>query len=59
LLEIDAPLVEALRHRDPAEFLQRARIQPGYRPLVHTALALAERGETSLDEVMRLSGWSE
>ena len=59
LLEIDEDLIEALRHEGPAGFLARARAQSGYRPLVVSALRLACAGETSLEEAMRLTGWSE
>ena len=59
LLEIDETLIEALRHEGPAGFLAHARAQPGYRPLVVSAIRLAARGETSLEEAMRLTGWSE
>jgi len=59
LLEMDESLADALRRRDYAAFKQHAQAQPGYRPLVHSALALAAEGVTSLDEVIRIGGWLE
>jgi len=56
LLEIDHILADALRRNNPADFEKAARAQTGYRPLVLNALDYARTGNTSLTEVMRLSG---
>jgi MSHA biogenesis protein MshE len=59
LLELNDTLADALRRRDYAEFKNIALEKPDYQPLVFSALALAQRGETSLAEVIRISGWIE
>lgn len=58
-LEIDEPLAEALRREEATAFRPAARSQPWYRSLLKAALDLALAGETSLDEVLRLSGETE
>lgn len=55
LLEITAELMDALRNNDTELFSQRAKLQASYRPLVHCALEYAKQGNTSLEEVMKLS----
>nr|WP_086938844.1 GspE/PulE family protein [Thaumasiovibrio occultus] len=54
LLEIDVPMMDALRGNDAVKFAQLARCSEGYKPLVESAMALAEQGLTTLDEVMLL-----
>ena len=56
LLEINEDMSNALRRDDASEFAQLARAHPGYRPLVLNALDYAIRGQTTLSEVMALSG---
>ncbi len=56
LLEMTEDLGNALRRDDAVEFAQLAREQPGYRPLVANALDFAIRGETTIAEVLALSG---
>lgn len=56
LLVLTDELCTALRNNDTASFTTIAKAQPTYRPLVYTALDIAEQGLTSLDEVIRMSG---
>ena len=56
LLELNENLAGSLRAGDAAEFTQLAHRQPGYRPLVLNALDYAIGGQTSLAEVLALSG---
>lgn len=55
LLEITPELMDALRSGDTELFSQRAILQQGYLPLMHRALEYAVQGNTSLEEVMKLS----
>jgi len=55
LLEIDEAMAEALRHGDSSGFAAAAKNSRDYRPLVASALALAEQGITSLEEVLRVT----
>jgi MSHA biogenesis protein MshE len=59
LLIMEGDLIEALRRNDHQAFEAAARRQAGYQPLVLNALDYAQRGLTTLDEVIRLSGWVE
>ena len=59
LLEFNDEITDALRVKDYAQFKNLALASREYQPLVYSALALAERGETSLAEVIRISGWLE
>jgi MSHA biogenesis protein MshE len=59
MLEMDGALADALRRQDYAEFKNAALAQEGFVPLVESALVLAEQGVTSIDEVIRISGWVE
>ncbi|MGD8594361.1 MAG: GspE/PulE family protein [Gammaproteobacteria bacterium] len=59
LLELNETLADALRRKDYVEFKNIALAQKDYQPLVFSALKLAERGETTLAEVIRISGWIE
>jgi MSHA biogenesis protein MshE len=56
LLQIDAPLADALRRNDSAGFARLACRQAGFRPLAMAALDYARQGITSMDEVLRVSG---
>jgi len=56
LLEIDGAMVDALRKQDATLFSKMALAQPGFKPLVHSALSHALNGETTLDEVFRIAG---
>jgi MSHA biogenesis protein MshE len=55
LLELDLPMMDALRSNDAETFSRQARESKGYRPLVNVALDYAGQGITSLDEVLRLA----
>jgi MSHA biogenesis protein MshE len=59
LLVMTAELAEALRTEDQNAFQRAAHAQPGYQPLVKNALDYARDGITSIEEVMRLCGWSD
>ncbi len=52
-LELDAALTEALHSGDPARFTAAARKQPGYQTLRKSAVMLAARGVTTMDQVLR------
>ncbi len=56
LLELSEDLANALRSGGADVFARKARLQPGFRPLVLNALDFAVRGETTLAEVLALSG---
>ncbi len=56
LLEFDEALANALRAGNGETFASLARRQPGFRPLVLSALDYARAGTTSLTEVIALSG---
>jgi len=56
LLELNEELANCLRQDDAVAFAEKSRRQPGFRPLVLNALDFAIDGETSLAEVMALSG---
>ena len=55
LLEMDQPMMDALRNNNAVLFSQIARESKGYKPLVQSAMELALDGITSLDEVMMLA----
>ncbi|GAM54501.1 MSHA biogenesis protein mshE [Vibrio ishigakensis] len=54
LLELDQPLMDALRSNDAVGFAQKARKTEGYQPLLVSAMKLALEGVVSFDEVMLL-----
>ena len=56
ILEITDELADIFRQGDAKSFVQKARNVPGYKPLVNSALELAEQGITSIDEVLKLAG---
>jgi len=57
MLDITSELADALRHQNYTEFKKHALAQEQFTPLLENSLALAERGITSIDEVIRISGW--
>ncbi len=57
MLDITGELADALRYRDYAKFKEHALAQEQFTPLLKNSLILAERGVTSIDEVIRISGW--
>jgi len=56
LLEMDSPMLDALRRNDSAAFTRAAQANPHYRPLSLAALDYATRGITTLEEVLRVAG---
>lgn len=54
LLELNEPMMAALRRDDPQAFADAARQSPGYRSLAAVALDYAGQGLTTVDEVLRL-----
>lgn len=54
LLELDQPMMDALRSNDAVGFSQKARENTDYKPLLASAMELAMNGIISLDEVMVL-----
>lgn len=55
-LEIDLPLGDALRANDTTKFMQLAKVQPGFKSLAQCVFDDAVNGETTLEEVFRISG---
>ena len=55
LIAMDDTLVAALHTGDALRFAEAARNQVGYQSLRHSAIALAARGLTTLDQVMRVT----
>lgn len=55
LLELDLPMMDALRRNDPEAFARAAREHVEYRPLVDMAFEYATQGITTVDEVLRLA----
>lgn len=55
LLEMNEAMSDALRRDDSAAFTLAAKTDPNYKPLVYSALDLALKGETTLDEVFRVT----
>lgn len=55
LLELNEAMSDALRRDDSAAFTLAAKTDPNYKPLVYSALDLALKGETTLDEVFRVT----
>ncbi len=56
LLPITAELADALRKNDTSLFYKLAPKQPLYRSLLQSGLALADRGITTVQEIIRMSG---
>ena len=59
LLELDAAMGDALRRNDTAAFGRAAAAHPGFRPLARCALDYADRGLTTVEEVLRVAGQTE
>ena len=57
MLDITSELADALRNQDYAAFKERALAQKQFVPLVESGLNLAMQGVTTVDEVIRISGW--
>lgn len=55
LIGMDDTLISALHTGDAVRFAQAVRQQPGYQSLRRSAIALAARGLTTLDQVMRVT----
>ncbi|EAR61212.1 GspE/PulE family protein [Neptuniibacter caesariensis] len=55
LLEINEPMADALRRDDSSAFTIAAKTDPHYKPLVYSALELAMKGITTLEEVFRVT----
>ena len=55
LLELDQPMMDALRRNDAVDFAHKARQSKNYKPLLASAMELALQGIVSLDEVMALA----
>lgn len=55
-LEITNTLADALRRNDPADFTRAAQRQKNFRTLAQAAMANAEAGITTIEEVMRIAG---
>ena len=53
LLEMDDSLVQALHSSDPLAFAHAAKMQPGFLSLKRSAVELAARGLTTMEQVMR------
>ncbi len=56
LLVITDKLADAMRRNDTSAFQSIARTSPHYRSLLHSALDMAEKGLTTIDEVIRMAG---
>ncbi len=56
LLMMTEQLSDAIRNNDTSAFSQASQNAPHYRPLVYSALDLAEQGVTTIEEVIRMSG---
>ncbi|SHI05538.1 GspE/PulE family protein [Ferrimonas marina] len=55
LLELDEPMVDALRSEDPQAFAQAVKASGQFRPLAMAALDYAREGITTVAEAMRLA----
>ena len=53
LVEIDDSMAVSLHQGDPVAFGVAVRTQPGYQSLRQSAMQLAARGQTTMDQVMR------
>ena len=53
LVEIDDSMAASLHHGDPVAFGEAVRAQPGYQSLRQSAMQLAARGQTTMDQVLR------
>ncbi len=55
LLEMNEPMIDALRDSDMREFAHEAKHSAGFKPLASVALDYAREGITSVDEVLFLA----
>ena len=55
-MEPSEAMLSALRNNDAAAFARAAGTNPAFHSLLESAMAYAIRGETSLEEVIRISG---
>jgi MSHA biogenesis protein MshE len=55
LLQLNAPMIDAIRREDLGAFEQHASADPGYVPIVQSALVYAAAGTTSITEIMRIA----
>lgn len=56
LLELDLPMLSALRQHDTDAYMKAVEQSPSFRPLGLSALNLARHGTTTLSEVLRIAG---
>ncbi len=54
LLEMNEPMMAALKREDTEAFTQQAKLNPTFRPLALAAFDYAVQGVTSVEEVLRL-----
>ncbi|QQX79720.1 Flp pilus assembly complex ATPase component TadA [Shewanella sp. KX20019] len=54
ILELDEPMVEAMRSGNPQEFTRAAYSSPNFTPLADSALAYLAQGMTTIEEVAKL-----
>lgn len=59
LLDMDESLADALRQEDYSEFKRVALATDSYQPLLVGGLKLVNQGVTSLEEIIRISGWTQ
>lgn len=59
MLVMDAELTEALCSKNQDAFRVAVHGQPGYQSLLSNAVSYAREGITSVEEVMRLCGWTD
>ncbi|MBO9489624.1 Flp pilus assembly complex ATPase component TadA [Endozoicomonas sp. G2_1] len=55
LLEMNEPMMAALKREDSESFTKYAKAHPGYKPLALAAFDYAKVGVTSVEEVLRLA----
>ncbi len=54
LLEMNEPMMAALKREDTEAFTEQSKLNPTFRPLAKAAFDYAEQGVTSVEEVLRL-----
>lgn len=54
LLEMNEPMMAALKRDDPQEFTQLSKANPSFKPLALAAFDYATQGVTTVEEVLRL-----
>jgi len=55
LLELNEPMMSALKRGDNEGFIRHAKAHPGYKPLSHAAFDYSITGITTIEEVLRLA----